>query len=433
MDTLLLASALVSSASLLAWAWLVGARGVFWRTDQRLSLRPPEKDRLPATEVPGFDTSAEAQEPVPGECFDWPAVSVVVPARNEADVLPRTLPTLLRQDYPGAFHVFLVDDHSEDGTAEVARQTAATTGAAERLTVISAQPLAQGWTGKLWALQQGVHASEITGSEFLLLTDADIAHSPDSLRALALKARTGRLDLVSLMARLRVETLWERLLIPAFVYFFAKLYPSRWASDPRKSTAAAGGCILVSRDALEHAGGLEPIAGALIDDCAPAGRIKRHGGPAGGRIWLGLTQMVRSLRDYKSLAPIWNMVARTAFAQLNFSLLLLLGTVAGMLFVYLVPPLSALGGLAALFLSQEAVAMWLAATGLAAWTLMAVSYTPMLRWHNTSRLFAPLLPVTATLYTLMTVESALRWWRGKGGAWKGRTYDLAGQAQAGRK
>ena len=416
MDALLLASALVSSASLLAWLYLVVARGRFWRTDQRLSPVSPAR--------------TEARH----ETFEesgWPAVSVVVPARNEADVLPRTLPSLLLQGYSGAYHVFLVDDRSEDGTAETARQVALDAGVPERLTVLVAEPLAPGWKGKLWALQQGVRAAEETGSEFLLLTDADIVHPPDSLRTLVLKAQSEQLDLVSLMVLLRVKTLWERLLLPAFVYFFAKLYPFRWANDPRRSTAAAaGGCVLVRRSALEGSGGLAPIAGELIDDCALAGRIKRHGGSAGGKIWLGLTQDVHSLRGYNGLNPIWSMVSRTAYAQLEFSPILLVGTFVGMLWGYLVPPFAVLGGLVVVAVDPSGVSVWLVASGLGAWTLMAGSYIPMLRWYRTSSLFAPLLPLTAMLYTLMTLDSALQWWRGKGGAWKGRTYASAGHGRS---
>lgn len=352
------------------------------------------------------------------------SVSIIIPARNEADILPHTLPTLLRQDYAGRFHVFLVDDHSEDGTAQTARQLARDASAEGLLTVVDAAPLRPGWTGKLWALQKGIEASEATASEYLLLTDADVAHPPDSLSALALKAQAQELDLASLMARLRVETFWERMLVPAFVFFFAKLYPFRWVNDRRRPTAAAaGGCLLVRRSALARSGGLEPIASELIDDCALAARIKRHARPRGGRIWLGLAQDVRSLRAYDGLKPIWNMVARSAYAQLRYSPPLLVLTVVGMLFLYLAPPAAGLGGLAALGASDEPrLSAWLAATGLAAWALMAGCYVPMLRWHKASPLFAPLLPVTAMLYTLMTVDSAMRWWRGKGGKWKGRTY-----------
>ena len=407
MNTLLLFSAVVSSGALVVWTWLVVGRGQFWRTDQRLG-----EDTLPV------DGGTE-----------WPAVSVVIPARNEGDLLPQTLATIFRQVYAGPLSIFPVDDRSEDATPEVARQTAVDCGSGGRLHVVEGSPLPKGWTGKVWALHQGIMSSRETESKYILLTDADIAHPSDSVRGLVLKAESQQLDLVSLMVRLGVETPWERLLIPAFVYFFAKLYPFRWANDHRNSTAAAGGCVLLRREALERAGGLERIADELIDDCALAGRIKRHGRPEGGRIWLGLARDVHSLRQYNSLSPIWTTVARTAYAQLRFSPLLLFGTVVGMVFLYLIPPLGALGGLAAVALSEEGAGIWLWATGLGAWAVMAGSYLPILRWHNTSPLFAPLLPLTAMLYTAMTVDSGVRWWRGKGGAWKGRTYDLEGRAR----
>ena len=268
MDALLLASTLTSSASLLAWVYMVMARGWFWRTDQRL---------------PPVTPAGTEGRPDPSEESGWPTVSVIVPARNEAHLLPRTLLALLRQDYPGRFHIFLVDDRSEDGTAEAARRVPLDIAAEERLTVLLAEPLAPNWTGKLWALQQGIRAIGGTESEFLLLTDANIYHPPNSLRALVLKARSQRLDLVSLMARLRAKTFWERLLLPAFVYFFAKLHPFRWVTDPRKSTAAAAGvCILVSREALERSGGLEPIGGELIDDCCSS-RSNQTGRRSTGR------------------------------------------------------------------------------------------------------------------------------------------------------
>ena len=308
MDVLLTAWASVSTVSLVGWAWLVGAHGQFWRTDQRARPTPP------------LDSAGRS----------WPPVSIVVPARNEAAVLPRTLPTLLNQDYPGRLSITLVDDQSEDGTAEVARRVSADQGVTDRLTVAEGEPKPPDWSGKVWALHQGIAACSRREPEarYLLLTDADIAHSPDSLRGLVLKAEEQQLDQVSLMARLRVQTLWERRLVPAFVYFFAKLYPFRWANDRRRATAAAaGGCILVRRDALERSGGLERMAGAIIDDCALARQIK--GG--GGRIWLGLSRDVRSLRAYNTLAPFWATVSRAAFAQLNFSPLLLAATIMGML------------------------------------------------------------------------------------------------------
>lgn len=400
-NALLLAAALVTSASLLAWTGLVFARGGFWRTNLRLPL-PPERDA------------------------EWPDVAVIIPARDEADVLPRSLPTLFRQDYPGRVRVFLVDDGSEDGTAAVAAGLAGEAGAADRLTVIPGEPLAPGWVGKVWALQQGVRAAREASPEFLLLTDADISHAPHSLRSLVSKALGGGFDLVSLMARLRVETLWDRLLLPAYVFFFAKLYPFRWSNDPNRSTAAAaGGCILLRLSALEQAGGLEPIASEMIDDCGLARRIKRHGSPhGGGRTWLGLTQDVHSLRSYRGISPLWDLVARTAFAQLRFSPLLLVGTVLGMLILYATPPLATIGGLVGAASSPGPLTLWLMAGGAAAWLLMAGSYLPMLRWYDVSPLFAFLLTLAGALYMLMTIASAVRWWRGRGGGWKGRTYDV---------
>lgn len=409
MEIMLWAGLVTGAASLVAWMYLTFGRGWFWRTTHRLP------------EVP----------PAPPEGFRWPPVVAIIPARNEAQVLPHALPTVLGQDYPGAFRIFLVDDRSEDGTAEVARQAAREAGAAERLTVVAGGPLPSGWAGKVWALQQGylalrqaheaAHGPDMP--EFLLLTDADIAHAPGSLRSLVLKAALEGLDLVSLMARLRAKSFWERLLIPAFVYYFAKLYPFGWANDPRRRTAAAaGGCVLLRREALEQAGGFEPIAGAIIDDCALARLIKRAGRPQGGRTWLGLAHAVSSLRAYDSLGHVWDMVARTAFVQLRYSAALLVATVAGMALVYLAPPVAALGGLTMAGTGGGALAWWLAGTGAAAWTLMAATYLPMLRWYGLPVWLALLMPVTATLYTLMTVDSALRHWRGKGGVWKGRAY-----------
>ena len=400
---------MVTTIALMAWVWLTLARGWFWRTNVQLE-----------------HAGSTAQPSSP-----WPPVAAIIPARDEADVLPKTLPSVLDQDYPGDFLVVLVDDHSEDGTASLARQIASEPSREDRLMVIEGEALPDGWTGKLWALQQGVAAAG-AHSEYILLTDADIAHPPNSVRALVAKSGGERLDLVSLMARLRVEAAWDRLLIPAFVFFFAKLFPFSWVADPwRATSAAAGGCVLVRREALERAGGLRSIAGEVIDDCALAARIKRPGTAGEGRIWLGLSQEVRSVRAYESLAPTWAMVTRTAFAQLNFSRLLVVGTVIGMSFLYLLPPVAAIGGLLATGFAPEPRAYWLAGTGIAAWAVMSAIYVPMLRWHATSPLCAPLLPFAALLYTLMTVDSARRWRRGQGGAWKGRTYSGRRRAPVG--
>ncbi|MGF1430459.1 glycosyltransferase [Kitasatospora sp. LaBMicrA B282] len=376
--------------SLLCWLWLTCGQGRFWRTDLRLPPLRPDPER-------------------------WPEVAVVVPARDEAEVLPLSLPGLLGQKYPGRARVILVDDHSSDGTAEVARALAAALPDGLPLTVTSPPPLPAGWTGKLWAVRHGV---ELAGpAELLLLTDADIAHGPDTLAALVAGAEANRLDLVSQMARLRTDTAWERLIVPAFVYFFAQLYPFRWSNRPGgRTAAAAGGCSLVRRTALERAGGVAAIRGAVIDDVSLARAVKR----SGGRTWLGLAErtealQVVSVRPYVGLGPLWRMVSRSAYAQLRHSLLLLTGTVLGLALIYLLPPLAGLIGLAG--------GQWrLAALGAAAWVLMTVTYLPMTRYYGRPPAAALLLPFTALLYLLMTVDSAVQHYRGRGAAWKGRTY-----------
>ncbi|MFD0276100.1 glycosyltransferase [Kitasatospora sp. NPDC127111] len=373
----------IAVLSLLVWLWLACCHGLFWRTDVRLPARRP-----PAR---------------------WPQVVVVVPARDEAGVLPVSLPSLLAQKYPGRARVVLVDDHSSDGTGELAAALATPDGL--ELTVTTPPPLPPGWTGKLWALRHGV---ELAGpdAEYLLLTDADIAHGPDSLAELVAAAESNRLDLVSQMARLRVETGWERLIVPAFVYFFAQLYPFRRSNRPgARTAAAAGGCSLVRREALERVGGVAAIRGAVIDDVSLARAVKA----AGGRTWLGLAEQVDSVRPYPRLAQLWRMVSRSAYAQLRHSVLLLAGTVAGLALVYLVPPVATAAGLA--------TARWpVAAAGGAAWALMAGTFVPMLRYYRQPAAAALLLPFTAALYLLMTVDSAVQHWRGRGAAWKGRTY-----------
>ena len=398
MDALHWAGGVAGSASLLVWVWLVVARGRFWTTGQRLD---PEDG------------------PPPAQPLHYPPVAVVVPARNEAGTLPATLPALLRQEYPGPFDVFLVDDSSEDGTAEAARAIAEETGAADRLTVVSAGPLPEGWAGKVWAMQRGLEASASAGAPLLMFTDADVLHPPYSLTLLSRKALAGGLDMVSLMVLLRARSPWERLLVPAYVYFFAKLYPFRHVNDPRRSTAAAaGGCMLLRRDALDPGRGLRPIASEIIDDCALARVVK---GRPGARIWLGLSREARSVRAYDGLSGVWRLVTRTAFTQLGYSPWMLLGAVLGMLVTYSAPPLAAAGGLASLAWGPSWSGWWLAGTGLGAWLLMSASYAPMVRWHRVGAAWSLLLPVTAGLYTLMTVDSALRWRRGAGGGWKGRT------------
>ncbi|GGZ35894.1 glycosyltransferase [Streptomyces poonensis] len=374
-----------AAGSLAVWLWLLLGQGFFWRTDVRL---PP------------------CREP-----DDWPSVCVVVPARDEAAVLPLSLPSLLSQDYPGRAEVFLVDDGSTDGTGELARDLARRHPGLP-LTVSSPGEPPADWTGKLWAVRHGMGLARARGPEFLLLTDADIAHGPGSLRGLVAAARTGGYDLVSQMARLRVASPWERLVVPAFVYFFAQLYPFRRVGvRGSRTAAAAGGCVLLRADAAERAGVPDAVRQAVIDDVALARAVKG----SGGHIWLGLAEQVDSVRPYPRLRDLWRMVARSAYAQLRHSPLLLAGTVAGLAVVYLVPPSAFVAGLAA---GGTAAA----ACGGPAWLLMAATYVPMLRYYRQPLWLAPLLPLTAALYLLMTVDSAVRHYRGRGAAWKGRTY-----------
>ncbi len=410
--------------SLAIWVVLVGFWGRFWWADQRL------------------DGAAPGPDPALAQGKNYPSVWAVIPARNEADVLPQTLLSLLKQDYPGAFAVVLVDDQSTDGTATVARQVAQQANQTSRLTVISGEPLAPGWTGKLWAMEQGARYAQGQPHppDYLLFSDADIEHSPTNLRQLVAKAEAEALDLTSLMVRLRCESPWEKLLIPAFVFFFQLLYPFPWVNDPSRSTAAAaGGCILLRRQALERIGGLTILRNALIDDCSLAAAVKRFQPPEthpypsqeGSAkfkiqnsqlspsphhpIWLGLTTTTHSLRPYPTLESIWDMVARTAYTQLHYSPWLLVGTVLGMGLVYLVPPLGFIWGIAT---GQGLVASFAGLT----WLMMALAYGPTLRLYRCSPLLGFALPLIGLLYSLMTLDSAWRHWRGQGGAWKGRVY-----------
>jgi len=386
----------ITVLSLVIWLWLLGFRGQFWRANQRLEVQTTELEL-------------------------WPRVCAVIPARNEAQLLPITLRSLLFQDYPGSLSVILVDDHSTDGTAQVAQKVAQEAKQPQQLQVISAQPLPLGWTGKLWALEQGIRYAEqqTPPPDYFLLTDADIEHESTNLRQLITQGETQQLDLVSLMVLLRCQSFWEQLLIPAFVFFFQKLYPFPWVNTPTNSTAAAaGGCILIRRQALSRIGGLEVVCQALIDDCALAKAVKssaksKLSSPAS--IWLGLTDSTRSLRPYSSLTSIWDMVARTAFYQLNYSPLWLMGTLLGMALIYLVPPLGTIFGIL--------TGNWLIAiAGFSSWLLMAGAYLPTLQLYKCSPLLAFCLPAIAFLYNLMTLDSALRHWQGRGGVWKGRVY-----------
>ncbi|WP_326632579.1 glycosyltransferase [Streptomyces sp. NBC_01318] len=381
------AVAWIAVGSLAVWMWLLLGQGFFWRTDQRLPRR----------------TAPDG----------WPSVAIVVPARDEADMLPVSLPSLLAQDYPGAAEVILVDDCSKDGTGDLARALSVRYGGLP-VTVVSPGEPEPGWTGKLWAVRHGISLARARepAPEYLLLTDADIAHEPDSLRELVAAARSGGFDLVSQMARLRVASAWERLVVPAFVYFFAQLYPFRWVNRATARTAAAaGGCVLLRTAAAERARVPESIRQAVIDDVSLARAVQR----SGGRIWLGLAERVDSVRPYPRLADLWRMVSRSAYAQLRHNPLLLVGTVLGLALVYLAPPVTLAAGL----LGGDPSAAWV---GGAAWVVMAGTYMPMLSFYRQSLWLAPLLPFTAVLYLLMTVDSALQHYRGRGAAWKGRTY-----------
>jgi hopene-associated glycosyltransferase HpnB len=368
---------------LLIWLYLVFRRGHFWW------LRDFDDDIAPHDEL-----------------RTWPRVTAIVPARNEAESIGRTIESLARQNYAGEFSMIVVDDHSEDETADLALRAAAAAGASDRVLVHRAAELPSGWTGKLWALHEGVERAVQTDAAFYWFTDADVRHGSDTLRRLVSRAAKAKLHLTSLMVLLRVETAAERLLIPAFLYFFLKLYPPRWIADVKAQTAgAAGGCVLLCREALERIGGLAAIRGEVIDDCALARAVKR----SGGRIWMGVTRASASLRCYGSFGEILDMIARTAFTQLRYSLVLLLATLLGMLVTYVAP--------VALVFSTSRFA---AVCGAIAWVLMTCSFIPTL-WHfRRSRYWAPLLPFAALFYSYATWLSAVRYWGGRGGRWKGR-------------
>ena len=351
---------------------------------------------------------------------------MLIPARNEADVIEECLKSILAQDYPGALCVIVIDDHSEDGTSEAAARMAGKSGRQETVHVLRAAELPAGWAGKLWALNEAHRHAETLAPEatFLWLSDADIRHDPGILRRLVAKALSDDRDLVSLMADLRAEGFWGRLLVPPFVYFFQKLYPFRWAADPRKRTAAAaGGCVLLRREVFETAGGFSAIRSALIDDCALAALMKGQRGPKRGRIWLGLGKEISSLRTYRGLADIWDMVARSAYTQLRYSPLLLMGTLAGMVLTYVVPPLAIAFGI--IFGDPLSGLM-----GLATWALMTASYLPSVALYRLPRSWALALPFAAAIYTMMTISSAWRHRSGGGARWKGRSHrGLAGARQ----
>jgi hopene-associated glycosyltransferase HpnB len=359
---------LIGAASLVTWIYLLLGRGGFWRV---------------------------REEPPPVVSMPLKSIAVVVPARNEEAVIARAVASLLNQDYAGDIHLFVVDDHSSDATASAA-------GIHERLNIVQAGPLPTGWTGKLWAISEGLQHANALNPDFILLTDADIVHAPDNVAGLVARAEALNLDLASYMVKLQCRTFPERALIPAFVYFFFQLYPPSW------TMSAAGGCILVRAAALARIGGIASIRGELIDDCALARAIKRD-----GHIWIGVTQTTRSIREYATFAEIRRMISRTAFTQLRHSVVLLLATILGMLVIYVAPPFLT-------FSADRSTASF----GMVAWVAMAVSYIPTLRFYNRSILWAPLLPVIALFYMYSTVDSAIRYWTGKGGVWKDRIQDI---------
>jgi cellulose synthase/poly-beta-1,6-N-acetylglucosamine synthase-like glycosyltransferase len=410
----------LATSSLLIWLYLALARGIFWR------LRPFDDDQ------------AKHLSAAVG-----PPIVAIVPARNEAQTIGQTIAALLQQDYQGQLSVIVVDDHSEDATTQIAQQTAKENAADPRVQILRSSPLPPGWTGKLWALNEGislacastssypdlVHSNMSSRAErgtcvspiddaqttdandtnpsYFWFTDADVVHAPDTLRRLVARAEQDKLDLTSLMVLLRAKTLPERMLIPAFLFFFLKLYPPRWTPDPRaRNAGAAGGCILLRRQALERIGGLSAIRGEIIDDCALARVVKR----TGGRVWMSVTRRSVSLREYRTFSEIRDMIARTAFTQLGYSTLLLLGTLFGMLLTYIAP-------VALLF----APGLPPRILGACAWTLLSLLYLPTLRFYRLSPLWAPLLPVTAAFYSYATLLSAVRYLLGRGAQWKGRT------------
>jgi hopene-associated glycosyltransferase HpnB len=373
---------LAAAAALAIWLYLVLARGRFW---------------LEFTH----------RAPAPGPLVRPPSIVAVIPARDEASVVAQAIRSLCDQQYPGDFHIILVDDGSQDGTAGLARAAAPD----NLLTVVSAEPPPPGWTGKMWAVAEGVRRSARFSPDLLLLTDADIVHGPGTLEQLAARLESGY-GLASYMATLECRTAAEQLLIPAFVYFFFMLYPPAWVADPRRPTAgAAGGCILIRSDLLEKIGGIAAIRGELIDDCALARAVKR----LGARVWLSLGRDTRSIRSYQSFGEIGAMISRTAFTQLHYSVLLLIGTLLGMVLTYFVPVAASLS-----------TNVQTAGFGSLACLLMAVSYFPALRFYRGSVLWsivwASFLPIVAMFYLGATVRSAFAYWRGSGGMWKGRTY-----------
>jgi len=370
----------LAAVPLAIWLYLLLARGSFWRLNE---------DKIE-----------------PRRLENWPRVVAVVPARNEAVTISQAISSLAKQDYPGEFSVILVDDHSEDGTAQLAQQAANESGASRRVKIHAAAALAPGWTGKLWALNEGISASSEKGAEFFWFTDADIEHAPDTLRRLVFRAEKNSLDLTSLMVLLQAKTLTERLLIPPFLYFFLLLYPPRWIADPNTSTAgAAGGCILLRRNVLAPIGRIASIRAEVIDDCALARAVKN----SGGKIWMGLTRASISLRSYGTFAEMRDLIARTAFTQLRYSFPLLIATMLGLFVTYLLAWIA--------FFTLDDPGWLLASTAI---SIMTATYGVTVRFYGLPWLWALTLPFAAVFYGYATCVSAVRYWLGRGGQWKGR-------------
>jgi len=365
---------------LAAWLYLFFARGNFWQVhEETVELKPLKR---------------------------WPRVVAIVPARNEAETVGRAITSLAKQDYPGDFFTILVDDHSDDGTADLARKAAVECNVSGRISIHLASELHHGWTGKVWAMNEGIAAAAGRAPDYFWLTDADITHAPDTLRRLVCQGERDSLDLASLMAYLRVKTFPERLLIPAFLYFFLTVYPPNWVMDPKsRAAAAAGGCILLRRSALERIGGMTAVRIEVIEDCALARAVKQ----SGGKIRLGLTRSSVSLRGYDSFAGIRDLIARVAFTQLRYSFLVLLGALTGLFVTYLLPWL--------LFFAFPGEA-WVAVDTTIA--MMAATFAVAVKFYGLPWPWALTLPLAALFYAYATCVSALRYWLGRGGQWKGR-------------
>lgn len=377
----------VGALALAGWIYLPCFRGGFWRTEEGLGS--------------GVDGLERRER--------WPEVAALIPARNEAHILPETLPSVLDQEYPGTLKVYLVSDRSEDGTARQARGIYGNVDTSHAMEVIHGEPLPEGWTGKVWAMQQGYREiREDFNPDYLWLTDADIHHPPDSLQTLVGKAKREDLSMVSLMALLETGSFWDRIMLPSFVFFFRKLYPFGWVNDPEKSTAAAaGGCVLVDFDLMENINGFRSISDSLIDDCSLAQLINQKS--PSSSIWLGLMETVKSLRRYESLSEIWKMVARNAAEQLDYSLTALFLVIVGMVILYLVPPVFFAWGIAVILTEGVSLlGLTAAAVPFCAWTLMLLCFVPISRFYDLSPAYGLSLPLVAFLYVAMSVDSMFR-------------------------